>query len=298
MTQRQPMVVRRLAVDDRTLVVCANTLRRADFPTRVHAAGQAGFAGIGLRLSDYRQARDAGLSDRDMVSLLDSRGLQLVELEGVWDWVSSNQSAATKAGSEEAIIRHMAEAFGCRHVNISLFFPHDLADIVDAYGTFCDRAAQAGLLVGLEFIPYSEIPTLREAKKIVDMVARVNGGLTLDAWHYFRCGATTAELLALSVSDIVAVQLNDVLHAAAPDLKQEGRHHRQAPGDGAGDLAGFIGAMKELRVEAPVEVEVFSDDLDSMEPAVVARTVLDKTRRVLVEAGWNQPSGRQSGTRW
>jgi hypothetical protein len=56
--------------------------------------------------------------------------------------------------------------------------------------------------------------------------------------------------------------------------------------------------MKELRVEAPVEVEVFSDDLDSMEPAVVARTVLDKTRRVLVEAGWNQPSGRQSGTRW
>jgi sugar phosphate isomerase/epimerase len=105
-------------------------------------------------------------------------------------------------------------------------------------------------------------------------------------------------LLALPASDIVAVQLNDVLPAAMLDLKEEGRHHRQAPGDGAGDLAGFIGAMKELHVEAPVEVEVFSDDLDSMEPAVVARTVLDKTRRVLVEAGWNQPSGRQSGTRW
>lgn len=190
----------------------------------------------------------------------------------------------------------MAEAFGCRHVNISLFFPHDLADIVDAYGTFCDRVAQAGILVGLEFIPYSEIPTLREAKKIVDMAARVNGGLTLDAWHYFRCGATTAELLALSASDIVAVQLNDVLPTAAPDLKEEGRHHRQAPGDGAGDLAGFIGAMKELQVEAPVEVEIFSDDLDSMEPAAAARTVLDKTRRVLAETGWNQPSGWPSGT--
>ena len=147
--------------------------------------------------------------------------------------------------------------------------------------------------MGLEFIPYSEIPTLREAKKIVDMAARVNGGLTLDAWHYFRCGATTAELLALSASDIVAVQLNDVLPAAAPDLKEEGRHHRQAPGDGTGDLAGFIGAMKDLQVEAPVEVEIFSDDLDSMEPAVAARTVLDKTRRVLTEAGWHQPSGRR-----
>ena len=44
------MVVKRLAVDDRALVVCANTLRRADFPTQVQAAGQAGFVGIGLRI--------------------------------------------------------------------------------------------------------------------------------------------------------------------------------------------------------------------------------------------------------
>jgi sugar phosphate isomerase/epimerase len=297
------MVVRRLAVQEaktttRALVMCANTLRRADFPTRVQAAGQAGFAGIGLRISDYQQACDAGLSDRDMASLLDSHGLQLVELEGVWDWVRSNQSPDTQAGPEETTILHMAEAFGCRHVNVSLFFPHEQAEIVDAYGTFCDRAAKAGLLVGLEFIPYNEIPTLGAAKAIVDMAARVNGGLTLDAWHYFRCGATTAELLALSASDIVAVQLNDVLPAAGPDLKEEGRHHRQAPGDGAGDLPGLIGALKELNVEAPVEVEIFSDDLDAIEPAVVAQMVLDKTRRVLVDAAWDQPSGRQTSPRW
>jgi len=278
-------------INDRALVVCANTLRKADFPARVQAAGQAGFAGIGLRISDYHQAREAGLSDRDMASLLDSHGLQLVELEGVWDWVRSNQSTDTQAGAEEATILHMAEAFGCRHVNISLFFPHEQAEIVDAYGTFCDRAAEVDLLVGLEFIPYNEIPTLRAAKTIVDMAARANGGLTLDAWHYFRCGATAAELLALSASDIVAVQLNDVLPAAGPDLREEGRHHRRAPGDGAGDLTGLIGALKEMDVEAPVEVEIFSDDLDAMEPAVVAQLALGKTRRVLLEAGWDQPSG-------
>lgn len=277
--------------NDRALVVCANTLRRADFPARVQAAGQAGFAGIGLRISDYQQARDAGLSDRDMASLLDNHGLQLVELEGVWDWVRSNQSLRNQAGPEEAAILHMAEVFGCRHVNISLFVPHEQARIIDAYGIFCDRAAEVGLLVGLEFIPYSEISNLRAANTIVDMAARANGGVTLDAWHYFRSGATAAELLALSATNIVAVQLNDVLPAAGPDLKEEGRHHRQAPGDGAGDLAGLIGALKELRVEAPVEVEVFSDEFDDMEPAVVAKMILGKTRRVLLEAAWDQPSG-------
>jgi sugar phosphate isomerase/epimerase len=81
-------------------------------------------------------------------------------------------------------------------------------------------------------------------------------------------------------------------------LKEEGRHHRQAPGDGAGDLPGLIGALKELNVEAPVEVEIFSDDLDAIEPAVVAQMVLDKTRRVLVDAAWDQPSGRQTSPRW
>lgn len=229
-----------------------------------------------------------------MASLLDSHGLQLVELEGVWDWVRSNQSPNPQAGAEEATILRMAEAFGCRHVNISLFFSHEQDEIVDAYGTFCDRAAEVGLLVGLEFIPYNEIPTLRAAKAIVDTAARANGGLTLDAWHYFRCGATTAELLALPASDIVAVQLNDVLPAPGPDLTEEGRHHRQAPGDGAGDLTGLIGALKELRVEAPVEVEIFSDALDAMEPAVVAQMTLDKTRQVLLEAAWDQ----SPGARW
>jgi sugar phosphate isomerase/epimerase len=229
-----------------------------------------------------------------MASLLDNHGLQLVELEGVWDWVRTHQSPHIQPGPEEATILHMAEAFGCRHVNISLFFPHEQAEIIDAYGAFCDRAAEVGLLVGLEFIPYSEIPTLHAAKTIVDLAARTNGGLTLDAWHYFRSGATTTELLALSASHIVTVQLNDVLPAAGPDLKEEGRHHRQAPGDGAGDLAGLIGALKELRVEAPVEVEIFSDDLDAMEPAVVAQMTLGKTRRVLQETAWDQPSG----TRW
>lgn len=51
----------------------------------MHAAADAGFTGIGLRLHDLRRAEQDDAAVRD---LLDSRDLGVFELEYTWRWTA------------------------------------------------------------------------------------------------------------------------------------------------------------------------------------------------------------------
>jgi sugar phosphate isomerase/epimerase len=61
--------------------------------------------------------------------------------------------------------------------------------VTEAFARFCDRAARYSVVVGLEFLPYSELVELRtfaETRAVVAAAGRSNGGAILDAWHWFR----------------------------------------------------------------------------------------------------------------
>ena len=84
----------------------------------------------------------------------------------------------------------MADAFGSHVVNVGdIGMPEDLAamdDVIEGFAGLCDRAAEHGLLVALEFLPWSGIPDVATAWRIVDAAGRANGGLLVDTWHHLR----------------------------------------------------------------------------------------------------------------
>ncbi|SHL36427.1 Sugar phosphate isomerase/epimerase [Pseudonocardia thermophila] len=257
----------------------ANTLRFADLPTRVGAAAAAGFAGIGLRLCDYV---DAGLSDEAIRDLLDHHGVRVLELEHTWDWSLGEDPV------EEAVFR-LADRIGVRHLNVPMFDAHPLDELVEPFAGLCDRAAEHGVLVGFEFLPYSHVRTLAEAWRVVAAADRPNGGITFDLWHWFRSGGRVADLAAVPAEAIVAVQLCDVRPEPGPDLTYEGRHHRILPGQGAGDTAGVLRALRDRGVRAPVTVEVFSDELDAHPAEEAARLAYAAGAAVVAATGLPTP---------
>jgi sugar phosphate isomerase/epimerase len=271
---------------DVPLTVSAHCLRHADFPTRVTAAAGAGFTGIGLRLSDYEQARSAGLADAQLRDLLSAHGLHVHEVEHTWDWVASNRAVHPTPDPAEARLFAMVRALGCRQINLYLFEQHPRGLVVDAFGRFSDRAAAYGLRVGLEFIPYSTIATLSAAQEIVEGADRPNAGIVIDAWHWFRSGAQLGELVDLPPRRLISCQLNDVLPIAGHDLAEEARHHRQLPGAGCGDLGGLLSVLKDKDPTLPLSVEVFSDWLDRHPAGRAARLVFDSAQLVLAESDW------------
>src|SRR5438067_13111831 len=202
-------VADRLGRDD--LILCSGTVPHAPFRDYVAAASAAGFQGISMWGRDYRRARAEGLSDADLLPFLDDHGLAVAELDGVGQWWPGSAGMAPPVEGEEADsffafseqdMYDIADAVGARSINAVEVYsqtdvPIDAA--AEAFGALCDRAAEHGLLVHIEYLPWSAIPNPRTAGEIVRLADRPNGGLLVDSWHHFRSGADDDGLRAIPV---------------------------------------------------------------------------------------------------
>jgi sugar phosphate isomerase/epimerase len=276
------------------LVLCSGTLPRGvTFSQRLDAAASAGFAGISMWGRDYTAARSEGHTDWEIRSMLADSGLAVAELDPAWWWLPSALEAGASIPAkyddqqvfgygEEQLFR-IAEAVGARSLNAVDVFGGDwgLDDAAEAFATLCDRAGEHGLLVHLEFLPWSRISNATTAWEIVRRAGRPNGGIAVDAWHFARSGNHLDELAAVPCERVLGIQLSDGPADAEPDLLTATLHDRKLPGEGAFDLVSLCQALRDS--PAPIGVEVFSDALHALEPAEAARRAADTTRALLAQ---------------
>jgi sugar phosphate isomerase/epimerase len=111
--------------------------------------------------------------------------------------------------------------------------------------------------------------------------ARSNGGIAVDAWHFFRAGADHQALRAVPGEHVLGVQLDDGPAAPEANLLEATLHERLLPGEGEFDLPGLIATLNDIGCPAPIGVEVFSDELHQLPPAEAARKAGAATRRLL-----------------
>lgn len=216
----------------------------------VQAAAEAGFDFVGLRVQPVVPtepfvglAAGSAESRRTLAALADT-GLDVLDVEclvldgaigpDVW-------RPALEAGA----------ALGARTFTVASS-DTDRRRIADHLAAFAADAREVGLVPAFEPMAYRTVASLADAAGF----AREAGCLVLpDTLHYHRRGSTPVE--AASVADLVVMlQICDATAEPPADLAgyiEESRAHRLLPGDGAADLAGFIGAFP---ADLPVSVEV------------------------------------------
>lgn len=274
------------------LVLCSGTLgRHTPFRTRLEAAAAAGYSAVSLWGRDYQSARDEGYSDADLVGLLEDHGLAVAELDPVWWWTPGAAEFSIAPEHDpidvfrfgEAELFRIAELLGARSLNAADVLGGDwtVADAAEAFAGLCDRAAEHGLLVHLEWLAWSRIPDLFTALEVVTSADRPNGGLNVDTWHCARTGTLAADLLAVPGERVLAVQVDDGPAEAEENLIEATLHDRLLPGEGAFDLPGYLRALRTIGADAPIGVEVFSDRLHAQGPVEAARRSAEATRSLL-----------------
>ena len=278
------------------LVLSVLTVRNATFAHRVLAAAAAGFTGIGLGAADYLNARRAGFSEEQLGEYVARHDLRVMEVEFLRDWWAEADTRGARL--EEDLLFYLADLLGATQLNVGLF-DHVPDETVDAaFRRLCARAADHGLTIALEFMPYSALRTLERARQIVSDSGAPNAGVLLDAWHWHRAGGradgepggNVEELLSLDAAEVVAIQLNDAAPEPHTDLRHEGRHLRRLPGEGVIDLEAFLGALATIGVQVPIGVEVLSDELDALSPVEAARQAAASARRALARGGAAVPA--------
>jgi sugar phosphate isomerase/epimerase len=274
------------------LVLCSGTVARdTPFRERVEAAAAAQFAAISLWGRDHAAARAEGWSDADMRTMLDDHGLSVAELDPAWWWLPGAADVhiapehdpfdVFRFGEDDLFA--LADTFGARSLNAVDVFGGDFTteQAAESFAALCDRAAGHGLLVHLEFLPWSRIPDVRAAWDVVRLAGRDNGGIAVDSWHFFRGDPDFDALASVPGDRILGLQLDDGPAEPEADLMTATLHDRLLPGDGAFDLRRLTDTLRDTGTTTPMGVEVFSDELHALGAAAAARRAADATRALV-----------------
>jgi sugar phosphate isomerase/epimerase len=269
---------------------------RFSFQDRVAAAATAGFAGIGLVSDDYAALRSSGHTDADLQAVLDRYGIRVMEVEFLFDWALADPPPGPTSDAE-ATLHAMADAFAPHHLNVGVLEPADalppLDVVAERFAGVCDRAAEHGTRVALEFLPWTGLADLATAADVVEAAGRANGGVLIDAWHYFRGRPDTARLRSIPAADVVAVQLDDADPDVVGPLFEDTMFRRRLPGDGSFDLVGLVQTLDDIGVAVPYSVEIMSTAEQALPVEDAARRAHEAAATTLADArGAPRPRAR------
>jgi sugar phosphate isomerase/epimerase len=257
-----------VALGPNDLVFCSAPLVHVPLLDRLSAVRNAGFAGISLLPGDIWTLEQQGMAPAVLSSRIAECGLEVAEVDCIGNWLPSHDFAAGK-GDLVSLIRELtpdrviksAAAVGARSVTVveMLQVRPSLDEASEAFAGMCDQAADHGLNVQIEFLPFGGIPDLASARAIIDAAGRDNGRLTIDSWHLFRSGSTLSQLAKIPGRQIGTVQISDAPAIPSADLMNETMFSRLLPGHGALELVSVIRTLDEIGSVAPLGVEVFSE---------------------------------------
>jgi len=267
------------------LILNAQTLApNVSFDARVKAASSAGYRGISIRPSEYNGALKQGLDDAAILKLLADHNVEVTEIGLATTWLPG-VGGQPGVDADEPTLWHMCDLFKPRQLNCAMWETHPIADMIRGFGVLCDRAAEKGLLVAMEFIPHSGIRDMVVGWEIVNGAARPNGGLIFDTWHFQRGGTSHDAINTVPPDKWYTLQLSDAAATPWPEVAKESRNGRLLPGEGVIDFASIVSRVMDGGANPTISVEVISEVLHRMEPETAARTAIEPCVALLERLG-------------
>jgi sugar phosphate isomerase/epimerase len=231
---------------------------------------------------DVEWAVGHGITAADLGRRIRDAGYDIV-IDPVVGWYGGAPHPNSRFGrfSSDDTLRMSAE-LGVVAMNVIGQHTHDasLDQLAAAFAVVCDRAADFGAQVHLEFTPITAITDLAAGWDVVRTADRPNGGLLFDTWHFCK-GTPDLDLLERIPGDrIFSVQVADARAVVLDDVRQD-TQHRALPGDGVLDLEPILRTLHRIGALTWIGPEVISPDL-AAQPAVVSAQLADARTRDLV----------------
>jgi len=136
----------------------------------------------------------------------------------------------------------MAE-LGAQRINAVSMEP-DMARTLDQLALLAGMVTERNMSFTVEFAPPNTINSLPSALAVIDHIGRGRCRLLLDAMHFFRSGATVADLATLDPDLIGYAQLCDApLVSSSDNYLQEAIFARRVPGTGELPLREWVAAL-------------------------------------------------------
>ena len=258
--------------------------------TIVDASADAGFTGVSLWAFHHLAAVGAGSSSEVVRAWHTDRGLTVPIVESLIGWESGDVAVIE---SQCGPTFEVAAYYGAKTVAGVVMAPEINFDAAaKGLSTLARMADERGLGVCIEWLPWSGLPDLKSAWKLVQDVGAENVGLVVDAWHWLRQpgGPDETTLGSIPGDRIHCVQLDDTTRkGSGDDLMMESMTNRLLPGEGDVDWSTLLSILEEIGADPIWAPEVFNVQLLEDGPLEMARKIRKATKAVL---GSLEPSDR------
>jgi sugar phosphate isomerase/epimerase len=173
------------------------------------------------------------------------------------------------------------QQMGARHVLVA-GDDTDRGRIIDSYGRLCEITWDYGLTADLEFMPWTGVKNIADARQLVEAAAHPAAAILFDCLHFDRSDSTLDEIAAIPRNMMNYIQICDGPKPYDPDgaaMMTLGRTARLIPGDGGIDLPAILSRLPSdipVSVEAPNVEMVQSQGVEHL-----VRDALDASRRLV-----------------
>jgi sugar phosphate isomerase/epimerase len=223
------------------------------------------------------------VSEEELLGLLDEHSIKGRLVEAVTVWAQDEGTQAIDAHVAPAL--DLAVNAGAQIVT-AVCIQNRIASLdaaIRGFAHVCGLAAERGIRVSLEFLPWTSISDVDVAWEIVRRAGAANGGLLVDTWHWHRRneGEDLRAFERIPAERIHVVQLCDAAAERDVHPAREALTGRLPPGEGVADLVGLLGTLDRMGADPIIAPEVFSHALVARGPHEMARRVADASRFVL-----------------
>ena len=249
----------------RSLSLAALTVLDVSPPEHVRIAALTGYSHVGIRLlpatpddPDYDMLGDTPTVRETLAALRDT-GIRVSDVEIVrltpdfhLDALRPFLETAARLEAQQVLVAGNDDNLHRCADNLAR-----LAQAGEAYG----------LTMNLEPMPWTHLPTLASAQKLIAASGQHNVGILVDAIHFWRAGESLDALRALAPQQLNYMQLCDAparIPTDTGELIYQARCARRVPGEGELDLRGLLAALPPT---LPVSLEVPLDGAQGALPA-------------------------------
>jgi len=233
----------------------------SDFRDRVEAAARAGFKGFGVWDADLSHTLERR-SLKEMKHILDDNGIKYIELEFLRDWFLEGDRKK-QSDLEKKKFFKAADVLKPHHLKVGDFYQekYEMPRVIESFAGLCKDAAEHGVTIGFELMPFGMIDNLKDALTMVEGAGAKNGGIIFDLWHLAKMGVPNEEISRVPRKHIVSVEINDGTFTCPWSLHEDTVNHRRFCGEGEFDVKGFLAALEKTGYSGPIGIEVLSQEL-------------------------------------
>jgi sugar phosphate isomerase/epimerase len=252
-------------------------------PQLIDVAAACGYDHVGIRLLPATSGgvayplMDDEASLKETIARLDATGVTVADLEVVALRPETDVTDFSAFFETGARLR-------AKHILVAAYDP-ELDRFADRFAAFCEAAAPFGFSADLEFMPWTAVPDLETARRIVEGVGKANAGVLVDALHFDRSGSSIGEIAKIPAGRLHYWQLCDgpaERPATTEAMMLAARTERMFPGEGGIDLVALARAMPP---DITISIEVPTVELaKTMDAEARAQRALSAARSVIAAA--------------